>query len=308
MQNCSFKVQESCVFLPRLQKFSYFCGMKETIILQNAVIGYHSKKKNRVVAQGLNASLLSGELTCLIGANGTGKSTLLRTLSGFQSPLSGKVLLAMPSEQGNLKSVSQLSQKQLALALSVVLTSSSDSVNLTVGETVGMGRSPYTNFWGQLSSEDERIVVDALQDVGILHLKGRKLCTLSDGERQKVMIAKALAQQTPIIFLDEPTAFLDYPSKVDVLLMLKRLAHQHRKAILVSTHDVEMVLQLADRIWLMEKFTSQDPLNRKEERCTQLSIGTPRELAANGAISRFLDGKGLAFDKESLKITISGQV
>lgn len=280
--------------------------MKETIILQNAAIGYHFKGQNRVVAQGLHASLFGGELTCLIGANGTGKSTLLRTISGVQPPLSGEILLKTSSSQhSELRAISQFSKRQLSLSISVVLASLSNSINLTVEETIGMGRSPYTNFWGELTSEDEKIVDEALVDVGIPHLKGRKLCTLSDGERQKVMIAKALAQQTPIIFLDEPTAFLDYPSKVDVLLMLKRLAHQHQKAILVSTHDVEMVLRLADRIWLMEKCAAQDERSQKDEPCSQLTIGTPQELAENGALSRFLDGKELAFDKDFLKITIA---
>ena len=282
--------------------------MKKTIILQNVAIGYHSSKQNRVIAQSLNASLHKGELTCLIGANGTGKSTLLRTISGFQSPLSGEILLSTSSEHGDLLPMSQFSQKQLSLFISVVLTSPSNCVNLTVEETVGMGRSPYTNFWGQLSSEDEKIVDEALKDVGILNLKGRTIGTLSDGERQKVMIAKALAQQTPIIFLDEPTAFLDYPSKVDVLFMLKRLAHQYQKAILVSTHDVEMVLQLADKIWLMEKLSAQDKKSGTGGYCSQLEIGTPRELSDSGALSRFLDDKGLTFDKKSLKITISSQV
>ena len=278
--------------------------MKETIILQNVSIGYHSKKQNRVVAQGLDASLLRGELTCLIGANGVGKSTLLRTMSGFQLPLAGEVLLRTSLEHGELRSISQFSQKQLSLAVSVVLTSLSNSVNLTVGETVGMGRSPYTNFWGTLSEEDERIVDEALKDVNILHLKGRELCTLSDGERQKVMIAKALAQQTPVIFLDEPTAFLDYPSKVDVLLMLKRLAHRYQKSIFLSTHDMELALQLADTLWLMEKNYTEESQQQTARQLSQLTIGTPRQLADQGCLSRFLDRKGISFDTVSLHIHV----
>lgn len=278
--------------------------MKETIILQNVSIGYHSKKQNRVVAQGLDASLLRGELTCLIGANGVGKSTLLRTMSGFQLPLAGEVLLRTSLEHGELRSISQFSQKQLSLSVSVVLTSLSNSVNLTVGETVGMGRSPYTNFWGTLSEEDERIVDEALKDVNILHLKERKLGTLSDGERQKVMIAKALSQQTPIIFLDEPTAFLDYPSKVDVLLMLKRLAHRYQKSIFLSTHDMELALQLADTLWLMEKNYTEESQQQTARQLSQLTIGTPRQLADQGCLSRFLDRKGISFDTVSLHIHV----
>lgn len=280
--------------------------MKETIILQNVAIGYHSKKRNRVVAQGLNASLFSGELTCLIGANGTGKSTLLRTMSGFQPSLSGDILLAASSAHRDLLPISRLSQKQQSLAISVVLTSLSDSLNLTVKETVGMGRSPYTNFWGQLSAKDEQIVDAALKDVDILPLKGRKLSTLSDGERQKVMIAKALAQQTPIIFLDEPTAFLDYPSKVDVLLMLKRLAHRYQKSIFLSTHDMELALQLADTLWLMEKDYAAECQQEDTvaQQLSRLSIGSPRQLADQGCLSRFLERKGISFDAASLHIHV----
>ena len=226
--------------------------MKKTIILENTAIGYHSSGQNRIVVQNINASLQSGELTCLIGANGTGKSTLLRTLSAFQPPLEGDILLSETSESDHLLSVSMFSQKQLAKSISVVLTTQMDDIHLKVEEIIGLGRSPYSNFWGSLSQEDQKIVNEAILEVGIQHLRGRIFITLSDGERQKVMIAKALAQQTPIILLDEPTAFLDFPSKVETLLMLKRLAHQLQKSILISTHDVEIALQLADKSWLME--------------------------------------------------------
>ena len=286
--------------------------MKKTIILKNTTIGYHSNGLNRIVAQNINASLQSGELTCLIGANGTGKSTLLRTLSAFQPPLEGDILLSKTSESDHLLSVSMFSQKQLAKSISVVLAAQMDDIHLKVEEIIGLGRSPYSNFWGSLSQEDQKIVNEAIHEVGIQHLRGRIFNTLSDGERQKVMIAKALAQQTPIILLDEPTAFLDFPSKVETLLMLKRLAHQLQKSILISTHDVEIALQLADKIWLMEKLSAnqeetenhneEDHHDKKRESNFVLSVGTPQELADKGALSHFLDTPEITFDKRTMRI------
>lgn len=257
--------------------------MGATITLKNLSIGYRSKHQLRTVASAINASLPSDSLTCLIGANGIGKSTLLRTLAGFQPPLEGETLIKD-------KHLSSYSSQELAQEIGVVLTSRIDTPQLTVEEIVGIGRSPYTGFWGTLSSADKHIVADALQQVGISHLAHRNIQELSDGERQKVMIAKALAQQTSIIILDEPTAFLDFPSKVETLQMLRRLAHDEHKAILLSTHDVELALQLADHLWLMEP--------------QQLSIGTPRELADKGSLSRFIERDGIRFDKENLRLEI----
>jgi len=259
--------------------------MGATITLKNLSIGYRSKHQLRTVASAIHASLADSSLTCLIGPNGVGKSTLLRTLAGFQPALDGEIqILGKP--------VSTYSAHELAQKVSIVLTSKPDAAQLTVEEIVGIGRSPYTGFWGTLSTTDEHIVEDALQQTGILQLAARNIQELSDGERQKVMIAKALAQQTNIIILDEPTAFLDFPSKVETLQMLRRLAHEEHKTILLSTHDVELALQLADNLWLME--------------AGHLSIGTPRELADNGSLSHFIEGKGIRFDKERMSIEIKG--
>lgn len=257
--------------------------MRTSISLNNLSIGYRSKHQLRTVASAINASPESGKLTCLIGPNGVGKSTLLRTLAGFQPSLDGEILL-------HEKPLSDYSPRELAKEISVVLTSKPDVSQLTVKEVVGIGRSPYTGFWGTLSTADEHIVDDALQQVDITHLSSRNIQELSDGERQKVMIAKALAQQTSLIILDEPTAFLDFPSKVEVLQMLRRLAHEQRKTILLSTHDVELALQLADQLWLMES--------------QRLSAGTAQELAQNGSLSRFIERDGISFDKTSLRIKI----
>ena len=162
------------------------------ITLQNLSIGYRSKKKElRVIASAIDAQLQSDELTCLIGSNGVGKSTLLRTLSGFQPPLAGEILL-----KG--KPLSSYSPQEMAKEISVVLTSKLDVAQLSVLDIVGIGRSPYTGFWGTLSSEDKQIAEEAIRQVGITHLSQRNIQELSDGERQKVMLAKALAQQTKI--------------------------------------------------------------------------------------------------------------
>lgn len=299
--------------------------MGATITLKNLTIGYRSKHQLRAVASSINASLQSGELTCLIGANGIGKSTLLRTLAGFQPPLDGEILIhkrdilppkaSSGSSEGKTteetigknaektieKPLSLFSAQELAKEIGVVLTSRIDTPQLTVEEIIGIGRSPYTGFWGNLSAEDKLIVADAIQQVGIQHLAHRNISELSDGERQKAMIAKALAQQTHIIILDEPTAFLDFPSKVETLQMLRRLAHEQHKAILLSTHDVELTLQLADRLWLMEVVAPSDASSAE----SSLSIDTPQELAINGSLSRFIERDGIRFDREKLRIEIS---
>ncbi len=256
----------------------------ETVKLKNLTIGYMARKNRKVVAEGINASLENARMTCLIGPNGVGKSTLLRTLSAFQPPLDGQVFI-------HDKDLALLREKQLAKLIGVVLTARPDVQNMTVEDMVGLGRSPYTGFWGGLSAEDHAIVDEAITLVGIDNLKGRMIQNLSDGERQKVMIAKALAQQTPVIFLDEPTAFLDYPSKVEMMQKLHQLSRTADKTIFLSTHDLELALQIADTVWLMA-----GP--------KQLSIGTPRELADCGALSAFIEQRGIIFDRERLSVRV----
>ena len=261
----------------------------ETVVLRNVSIGYAVRGNRKVVAQGLNAAINGGELTCLLGCNGVGKSTLLRTLSAFQRALGGDVMLN-DAQGGGLRALSGFTERQLSRMIGVVLTEKPDVRNMTADELVGMGRSPYTGFWGSLSGDDRRMVADAMGMVGIESLRGRMVHTLSDGERQKVMIAKALAQQTPVIYLDEPTAFLDYPSKVEMMQLLRRLAHGEQKTVFLSTHDVELALQLADRLWLMEP--------------GRLSVGTPRQLADDGALSRFIERDGITFDRDTLALRV----
>lgn len=261
-------------------------------------IGYKAKRTGfREVAAGINAELYGGRLTSLIGSNGIGKSTLLRTLSAFQPPLAGDVLI-----QG--KSLRRYTNKELSRLIGVVLTERPALQNMSVRELVGLGRSPYTGFWGKLTAADEDIVTEAINDVGIENLQHRMIQTLSDGERQKVMIAKALAQQTPVIFLDEPTAFLDYPSKVEVMQLLHRLTRQSGKTIFLSTHDIELALQLSDILWLMSK---TDTAPSTDASLSQLTIGTPQQLAQSDALTAFIERKGIMFNREHLSIRVEKQ-
>ena len=206
-------------------------------ILQSLSIGYSHK----VIAADINAQIKGGELTCLMGRNGTGKSTLMRTLAGFLKPLGGTALL-------DGRDVGRLSPAERSHLISVVLTDRVDVDGMRVKDLVSVGRQPYTGFFGKMSSDDEEVVNKAIADVGMTDFAGRQVNSLSDGERQKVMIAKALAQQTPVILLDEPTAFLDYPSKKEMFQMLTQLCHEQGKAVLVSTHDLDIALPIADSV------------------------------------------------------------
>ncbi len=250
-----------------------------TILLRNLTIGYKGKVRPKIVAENICSDIYAGELTCLLGTNGIGKSTLLRTLSAFQPKLSGDIYLAG-------KKLEKYTDKALSTVISVVLTEKCDIRNMTVRELIGMGRSPYTGFWGKLSRADDEIVDKAIGLVNIHPLASRMLHTLSDGERQKAMIAKALAQETPVIYLDEPTAFLDFPSKVEIMQLLHHLTRETDKTIFLSTHDLELALQIADKIWLMDKVNG-------------ITSGTPEDLALEGYLSRFFARKGITFDMES---------
>ena len=266
----------------------------ETIILKNLSIGYRTKNNTRIVAEGINATIRSGELTCLLGANGVGKSTLLRTLSAFQPKLGGEIVIRSRESADKSQEIEAFSDKELSRVIGVVLTEKPDIRNMTVRELVALGRSPYTGFWGTLHDEDWQVVEEAIDAVRIGVLRERMVHTLSDGERQKVMIAKALAQQTPVIFLDEPTAFLDFPSKVEMMQLLRRLAIEAQKTIFLSTHDFELALQVADRLWLMEK--------------QKLNVGTSQELAENGALARYVERPGITFETETLTVRVAQAV
>ncbi|MCC8118628.1 MAG: ABC transporter ATP-binding protein [Bacteroidales bacterium] len=250
---------------------------KRAIECHDLTTGYRAKGRDILITSDINATLLTGEMTCLLGPNGAGKSTLMRTLSGFQPPLGGEILIMG-------KPLIDYTAAELARVIGVVLTEKLTLRNMTVEELIGMGRSPYTGFWGKLNDEDRRVVNDAIDAVGIEALRSRTIQTLSDGERQKVMIAKALAQETPIIILDEPTAFIDFPGKVDMMNLLSRLAHEKNKAIFISTHDLELALLKADQIWLLNRHRG-------------LATGTPSDLAANGKMASYFPGIASLFDE-----------
>ena len=258
----------------------YFIMMNnDTIKIERVTTGYRNSHGCIAVTKDLEADLLCGELTCLLGPNGAGKTTLLKTLSGFLPPLEGNIYL-------NGVNIYDYKESERARLIGVVLTDRLSLTNMTVEQLVELGRSPYTGFFGRPSSSDRSIVDEAIELVGIADLRQRSVVTLSDGERQKALIAKALAQETPVIFLDEPTAFLDYPSKAEIMLLLRGLASDKGKTVFISTHYLELALQIADKIWLLDKNKG-------------LSIGSPSFLAKEGEIGRYFDRDGLKFDKEA---------
>jgi len=246
-----------------------------TLTTTNLTIGYRKKKRTVVVQQNLQFTLQSGELVCLIGQNGVGKSTLLKTVAGLLKPLEGKIFVEN-------KDVFQLTASQKAKKISLVLTDKIEIENATVYDIVSYGRHPYTDRWGNLSDLDREKISEAINLVHLNNKKEELFSELSDGEKQRVMIAKALAQDTEIIILDEPTAHLDLPNRVEIMLLLHSLAHRSPKAILLSTHELDLALQAADRIWLMS--------NGKME------SGMPEDLVLNGNFERAFGSKHYFFN------------
>lgn len=250
----------------------------EVLNTYNLSIGYKEGKKLKEIMSDLNISLNEGELVCLLGANGTGKSTLLRTLSGVLSPISGSITI-------NGDELSSISKRKLSKLLSLVYTDRTNAGALTVKELVELGRQPHTGFFGKLDAEDNIIVESAMKDAGILDKKDSFVSDLSDGERQKAMIARALAQATPIIFLDEPTAFLDVASKVETMKLLHDLAKKHNKAILLSSHDISQALSLADKLWIIDKTET-------------LIHGITEDLIISKKLHSLFDSKRINFDSK----------
>jgi iron complex transport system ATP-binding protein len=259
--------------------------MKNNILTtHNLSIGYASKKETVSIAENLNLNLQAGKLIALIGANGIGKSTLLRTITGIQKPLQGTVLL-------NDKKISSYEPLELAQNLSLVLTEKLPPSNLTVFELVALGRQPYTNWIGTLSDADIQIVQDAIAQTQIEHLSQKKHYEISDGQLQKVLIARALAQNTPLIILDEPTTHLDLLHKVYLLKLLKKLTHETGKCILFSTHDIDMAIQLSDEMIIMtpETVVQDDPCN----------------LITKGSFNTLFKDEHIVFDSEKGKFIIT---
>jgi iron complex transport system ATP-binding protein len=219
----------------------------------------------------------SGQLICLLGPNGSGKSTLLRTLAGLQPPLAGSVAITGRTD---------LSSAQLAKKISLVLTDRITGNNLDVHSLVALGRYPWSDWLGGLDEADLAAIDRAIEATGIEALRNRKLHTLSDGENQKVMLARALAQDTPLLMLDEPTAHLDLPSRIRLMRLLHRLARELNKGILLSTHELDLALQVADEVWLLEAAGS-------------LHKGTPEDLILDGIFEAVFSREDVAFDRST---------
>ena len=256
-------------------------------------IGYRLGGRGvRRVHEGLSFSLRAGELTCLLGPNGAGKSTLLKTLGGGRTLLDGELRLCG-------EPFGKYSETRRSRLVGVVLTDKVYAgglrVHQRVRELVEMGRYPYTGFFGNLGAEDRRVVDWAMAAVGIAGKAGSYVAELSDGERQKAMIAKALAQQCPVILLDEPTAFLDIISRIEVMNLLHRLAREEHKAVLLSTHDVDQALLLADSLWLMSQQNG-------------LLCGTTEDLVLNGSLNRFFSRGDVEFDPDNGRFRHCGGV
>jgi len=243
---------------------------------QNLTIGYSKNGKTDVIQSGLDLQLRAGELVCLIGPNGSGKSTLLRTLTGLQKPLAGNVMI-------DASEISKLKHREKALLISLVLTERVDIENATVYNLVSLGRHPHSNWWGNISADEDKIIREAIEIVHLEHIMHKNINELSDGERQRAMIAKALAQDTPIIMLDEPTAHLDLPNRVEIMLLLHKLAHKTDKAILLSTHELDLALQAADRIWLISTENG-------------VECGVPEDLVFNGSFNKAFESKSYFFN------------
>ena len=243
---------------------------------RNVSIGYHHKKQDAVVHHDLNFQLYKGELTCLLGANGSGKSTLLRTLSAVQPALSGNIQLLD-------KPLSTYSERERSRTIGVVLTEKTQAGGLSVYELVSLGRQPHTGFFGRLNQTDKALIEHAIQAVGITHLAQSYMAELSDGERQKAFIAKALVQECPLILLDEPTAFLDVVSRIEIMTLLRKLAREEKKAILLSTHDIDQALLLADRLWLLRANTG-------------ITCGVTEDLILSHHLENLFPNSNICFD------------
>jgi iron complex transport system ATP-binding protein len=229
-------------------------------------IGYINRKESITIASNINIELNSGELVGLIGANGIGKSTLLRTLTKVQPKLEGKIEI-------NNKSLEDYSNIELAKVLSLVLTDTVASKNLSVFELVALGRQPYTNWVGSLTKIDYDVINNALQQTNLFEIKDKKCFELSDGQLQKVMIARALAQDTNLIILDEPTTHLDIYHKAYILKLLQKLAKENNKTILFSSHEIDLTIQLCDKLVIM---TEKDVVS--DQPCNLITNGVFKKL------------------------------
>ena len=254
--------------------------MKNILYTSNLLIGYSSKKATNVIASNINLSFNRGKLIALIGENGIGKSTLLKTLTGIQRPIAGGVFL-------NDKNIQNYSILSLAQNMSVVLTEKLPPSNLTVFELIALGRQPYTNWIGKLSENDLLQINKAIEITKIEHLCDKKYFEISDGQLQITLIARALAQDTDLIILDEPTTHLDLLHKVTILKLLKKLSAETNKCILFSTHDIDLAIQLSDEIVVMTS--------------GKVVQDIPCKLIENGVFDKLFKDDSISFDNEKGK-------
>lgn len=247
---------------------------------RDLAVGYRNGKEQVTLLKGLNLRLERGKLVALLGRNGAGKSTLLRAITCDERPIGGTI-------EVNGKNLMDMPQKERSRILGLVSTERIQAGALTVTELVGLGRQPHTGFLGRLDDEDRKVVRQAMADAGIIDKADDYVASLSDGERQKAMIARALAQETPIIILDEPTAFLDVASRIETMRLLQTLAHNRGKAVLLSSHDISQSLMLADELWLIT--TDR-----------QVITGTTAQLVDDGAMDRLFTNKSIRFNNQIL--------
>lgn len=260
-----------------------------TIVLETKElsIGYKTNRKTHILHDTLNLSLHDGELVCMIGPNGSGKSTLLRTLCGLQPALSGNIFI-------NGKDLDHLNMTERSKLLSIVLTEKTAVDHITVEEIVALGRYADTNWLGSLHEQDQEMIDSSLQMVGLNNFEDRFYGTLSDGEKQRAFIAKALASNAPIMLLDEPTAHLDIPNRVEIMTLLRKLTREKHQSVLVSTHDLDLVIQLADEIWLLG--------NNNVVLCT-----TPEEAIASGVLNNYFGNNSVEFHPEYERFVIKSK-
>ncbi|OYX20987.1 MAG: hypothetical protein B7Z16_06150, partial [Algoriphagus sp. 32-45-6] len=262
---------------------------------QNLSLGYIHQKAKKEILSDLDFALFSGELTCLLGPNGVGKSTLIKAILGQIHPWKGRIQL-------DQRSITDYSVEELAKQIAVVLTDPVFPGNMTVGQLVALGRTPHTGWSGKLNPADREIVEKALSDTRITYLRNERLSEISDGQRQKAMIARALAQDGKVMILDEPTAHLDLVNRFEIMSLLREIAHYQQKAILVVTHDLDIAIETADRFWLLN--------------CgSPLISGKPEDLILSGQINqllpsdkyRFSLSRGrMEFEGKDLKFEIEG--
>jgi iron complex transport system ATP-binding protein len=246
---------------------------------KNLAIGYQHKGEITTIAAKIDCSLRGGEFVCLLGPNGAGKSTLIRTLAGMQAPLNGSLQLSG-------QSLESIAPRERAREVSVVLTETMPTGMMNAYSLVSLGRHPYSGWFGGLDRTDRKCIQWALAAVGALPLAQRQVAELSDGERQKVSIARALAQEAKLMLLDEPTAFLDLPRRVELMTILRNLAHKENLALLLSTHDLDLALRFADQLWLMTPGG-------------KLVQGAPEALALDGQFAKVFASENLDWDAHS---------